>query len=122
MGLETSRTVHPSFRAPEGKITTNSLRTGPYIHMENQLGSGVLSVDDRRALQFGTLERPGFFCWLTYASLRPLLCLSLVMQQMVIHENNRMEREEWELMEGPERERIEEAVRVNSATSTMSCF
>ena len=90
--------------------------------MENQLGSGVLSVDDRRALQFGTLERPGFFCRLTYASLRPLLCLSLVMQQMVIHENNRMEREEWELMEGPERERIEEAVQVNFAASTMSCF
>ncbi|KAF8554138.1 MFS general substrate transporter [Imleria badia] len=38
--------------------------------------------------------------------------LGLIMRQMLIRENKRMEREERELMEGPERERIEEAARL----------
>lgn len=39
-------------------------------------------------------------------------CAFLVMRQMLIRENKRMEREERQLMEGPERERTEEAARL----------
>ncbi|KAG8221321.1 MFS general substrate transporter [Butyriboletus roseoflavus] len=42
--------------------------------------------------------------------------LSFLMRQMLIRENKRMEREERELMEGPERERVEEAARLEGVS------
>lgn len=50
-------------------------------------------------------------CALTLASF-----LSLVIRWMLVRENNRMEREEMDLMHGPERQRIEEAAKLEGIT------
>lgn len=42
--------------------------------------------------------------------------LSLVIRWMLVRENNRMEREEMDLMHGPERQRIEEAAKLEGIT------
>ena len=87
------------------------------IYMASQLGSGVPSVDDHRALQFRSLERLGF----RYVGANPHPSVfrlgptyahaCLVIRQMLIHENKRMDREEQELT-GDQRERVEEAARL----------
>jgi len=42
--------------------------------------------------------------------------LGLIMRQILIHENKQMDRLELELMQGPERERVEEAARLECIT------
>lgn len=44
------------------------------------------------------------------------VCVMLGMRQMLLRENKRMEREERELMEGPERERVEAAARLEGVS------
>ena len=60
-------------------------------------------------LGLGKFSLPSLHCFGSVE--RTLTCMSLVMRQMLIRENKRMELEDLELTEG-QRERIEEAARL----------
>ena len=61
------------------------------------------------ALGLGKFSLPSLHCFGSVK--RPFTCMCLVMRQMLIRENKRMELEDLELTEG-QRERIEEAARL----------